>query len=254
MKKLNPMKLIAFFAVSITGLLLLSATPDFPAWGDPHSPASESVLSRHYIEDSRFETQVPNLVTAVLADYRAFDTMFETVVILVAGIAIIGILRRPFQPGPRKVDGKSDPDLIQVVTCRLVVPVLQLFALYVIAHGHHSPGGGFQGGVMLGASFILMALTGGLPAALERLPENRALFLAGIGVLIFAGTGLLCMFYGQNFLDYDVLHNLMPGTGPVMARSHSMLIVEIGVALTVCTIMFSIYAVLSSRGEMRGGL
>lgn len=250
----NPMKLVALAAVAVTGILLLSATPDFPAWGDPQSPASTSAMSKHYITESRFETQVPNLVTSVLADYRGFDTMFETVVILVAGLAIIGILRRPFQPGPRKVDGKKEPDLIQVVTCRLVVPVLQLFALYVIAHGHHSPGGGFQGGVMLGASFILMTLTGGLPATLARLPEQRALFLAGLGVLIFAGTGLLCMMLGGNFLDYEVLHRIMPGTGPVMARSHSMLIVEIGVAFTVCTIMFSIYAILSSRGEMRGGL
>ncbi len=107
---------------------------------------------------------------------------------------------------------------------------------------------------MLGASFILIGLTSGLPEALKRMPEGRAIFLAGLGVLIYAGTGMLCLFMGENFLDYHILHKIMPGTDAVMARSHSMLIVEIGVAFTVMAIMFIIYAVLSSRGRMQQGL
>ena len=51
-----------------------------------------------------------------------------------------------------------EPDLIVTNTVRLIVPVIQIFALYVLAHGHVSPGGGFQGGVAMGASFILVAL------------------------------------------------------------------------------------------------
>lgn len=106
---------------------------------------------------------------------------------------------------------------------------------------------------MLGSSFILIALTSGLPDALKRMSQERAIFLAGLGVLIYAGTGLVCMALGRNFLDYEILHKLMGGTG-VKARYDSMLIVEIGVAFTVMAIMFIIYAVLSSKGRMRGGL
>ena len=88
------MKILGLIAVCITGWLLLSAVSDFPEWGDPHSPANSYRLSQGYITETFSETSVPNMVTAVLADYRGYDTMFETVVIFTAGIAIIGILRR----------------------------------------------------------------------------------------------------------------------------------------------------------------
>ena len=69
--------------------------------------------------------------------------MFETVVIFTAGIAIISILRRftsdDADAGSEKVYDKR-LDLIVDTTCRLMIPIIQLFALYVIAHGHHSPG------------------------------------------------------------------------------------------------------------------
>lgn len=255
------MKNLALAAVLITGLLLEMATWDFPAWGDPVSPANSSPLSHHYIQNVRVETKVPNMVTAVLADYRGYDTMFEAVVIFVAGIAILAVLRNKneeaveasipplTQPG-RPPEGD---DLITVMTARLAIPVIQLFALYVVAHGHHSPGGGFQGGVMLGASFILIALTYGLPEALRRFPESRAVLFAGVGILIYAGTGLACQLLGGNFLDYHVLSKVLP-RDEAMARSDAMLVVEIGVAFTVSAIMFLIYANLSSRGRLQGGL
>ncbi len=252
------MKLLSLLAVAITGSLLLYASLDLPKWGDPLSPANASDLSRHYITESRVETQVPNLVTAVLADYRGFDTMFETVVIFVAGLGILAVLRQAStatgQPLTTHRERFGERDMIMIVTCRLTVPLIQLFSLYVLAHGHYSPGGGFQGGVIFGASFILIALTSGLPDALHRLSEQRALFLGALGVLIFAGTGLLCMFLGRNFLDYSVLGPLFLDSTPVKARYHSMLIVEIGVAFTVTAIMFTIFATLSSKGKMRGGL
>ena len=86
------MKVFAFIAVLITGVLLVMAVQSFPDWGDPQSPASRHV-SPHYITEAQQETAVPNIVTAVLADYRGFDTMFETAVIFTAGIAVMLILR-----------------------------------------------------------------------------------------------------------------------------------------------------------------
>jgi multicomponent Na+:H+ antiporter subunit B len=234
----------------------MSAVSDFPDWGDPHSPANSYRLSQGYITETFPETSVPNMVTAVLADYRGYDTMFETVVIFTAGIAIIAILRR-YGPKDKVVPEqklyKKEPDLIVETTCRLMIPIIQLFALYVVAHGHHSPGGGFQGGVIFGASFILLALARDLQAAQKWVPENRILNLAGIGIFIYSGFGFLCLLLGSNFLDYSILHKVM-GVTPIEARSHSMLGVEIGVAFTVAAIMFSIYSNLASKGEMKEGL
>ena len=250
------MKSLALISVVITGWLLLSAVGDFPDWGDPNSPANSYRLSQHFVTETFHETAVPNMVTAVLADYRGYDTMFETVVIFTAGIAIISILRRftsdDADSGSEKFYEKR-PDLIVDTTCRLMIPIIQLFALYVIAHGHHSPGGGFQGGVIFGASFILIALSRDLQAANKWVPEQRVLNLAGIGILIYAGFGLASMFLGQNFLDYAILHKIMPAS-PIEARYHSMLGVEIGVAFTVTAIMYSIYSNLASKGTMKEGL
>lgn len=250
------MKLLGLIAVIVTGWLLMSAVGDFPDWGNPQSPANSYRLSQHYVTQTFPETGVPNMVTAVLADYRGYDTMFETVVIFTAGIAIISILRRYSSqdgaPPPQEL-GKKRDDLIINTTCRLMIPIIQLFALYVIAHGHYSPGGGFQGGVIFGASFILLALSKDLQTAQKWMPEKRVLVLAGVGVLLYAGFGFLAQLLGENFLDYSILHKVMPAT-PTEARYHSMLGVEIGVAFTVTAIMFSIYSNLASNGDMKEGI
>jgi multicomponent Na+:H+ antiporter subunit B len=66
---------------------------DAPNWGDPNSPANSHVSPR-YIEQAYHETEVPNMVTAVLADYRGFDTFGETAVVFTAGICCLLLLRR----------------------------------------------------------------------------------------------------------------------------------------------------------------
>ena len=83
----------AIISLPILGLLLLYAASDLPVFGDPQSPASTHV-SPYYLENSLRDTQTPNVVTAVLMDYRALDTMLETGVIFTAGIACWLLLRR----------------------------------------------------------------------------------------------------------------------------------------------------------------
>ncbi len=87
------MKTLALLATIVTGALLLYGTRDFPDWADPQSPTSTHV-SPYYIEHGVEETHAPNLVTAVLGDYRSYDTMFETVVIYCAGMVVVSVLRR----------------------------------------------------------------------------------------------------------------------------------------------------------------
>ena len=247
------MRFVGFIAVVVTGSFLLYAVSDLPDWGDPGSPANSSPISQYFIENGYEDTKAPNIVTAVLADYRGYDTMFETVVIFTAGIAILAILRGlpVTMSAPRRVRPVND-NIIQT-TCRLIIPVIQLFALYVLAHGHYSPGGGFQGGVIMGASFILYALSGRLSLALKRFSEKQFLFLSALGVLVFAAFGAIPIYLGGNFLDYSTLHEVT-SLSPVKARYWSILGVEIGVALTVSATMFAIYSYLSSRGALEQGL
>ena len=249
------MKSLSLIPVLLVGFLLVFAAQDFPEWGDPQSPASKSPVSSHFIANTGVDTEVPNMVTAVLADYRGFDTMFETVVVFIAGMAVLAILKNSVKKGSVRFDHIVDvePDLIVTNTVRLIVPVIQIFAFYVLAHGHVSPGGGFQGGVLMGASFILVALSWDLETALARFPMNRCIIVAAAGIILYGGIGLLSMFLGGEFLDYAELAKVLP-VSREMARYHAMLGVEIGVGLTVTAIMFALYANLSSEGKLEGGL
>ena len=74
--------------VLVTGAALIYGTVDIPPFGDAQAPAHQHVAPR-YIEQSAQETGVPNMVTAVLASYRGFDTLGETTVILTAGIGVL---------------------------------------------------------------------------------------------------------------------------------------------------------------------
>lgn len=85
-------KMLALFITMIAGALLVYSAEEFPQWGDPQQPASIHVSPR-YIEKTVEETGVPNAVTSVLADYRGYDTMFETSVIFCAGVAVMMLLR-----------------------------------------------------------------------------------------------------------------------------------------------------------------
>ena len=275
------LKLLGKLTVFLCGLLLIVFAAQFPNFGDPDSPAATH-LSPYYIQHTMEDTAVPNIVTSVLADYRGYDTMFETTVILTAGLACFFLLRLPeddekeiyFRHRPtgvtlrieecgaapedsevfQRIDSQWVPgDMIIRSTSRLLIPFIQIFAFYVVAHGHHSPGGGFQGGVVLGAAVILFAISQNLRVAIAKYSEKTAAILSAAGVFIYAGTGMLCLLIGDNFLDYGALAPLL-GTDRVMAHSNGILIVEIGVALAVMSVMIWIYYNLSSAGKQDEGL
>jgi multicomponent Na+:H+ antiporter subunit B len=129
-------------------------------------------------------------------------------------------------------------DRIVALSARLVTPFIQLFALYVVFHGHYSPGGGFQGGAMLAASFLLIRLSIGTGAAQLQFRRNWGTPGSSIGILVFLGTGLVALFLGANFLDYA---GLPLGLPEPELRNLGILVVEIGVAVAVAATLTSIY-------------
>jgi multicomponent Na+:H+ antiporter subunit B len=135
----------------------------------------------------------------------------------------------------------------------LIIPFIQIFGLYVIAHGHHSPGGGFQGGVILGASVIIFAISHNLRSSTKRISEKTAVLLCTLGVFLYAATGGLCLLLGSNFLDYSALSSIF-SVDPVSARSHGILLVEIGVGMAVMAVMIILYYNLASAGKHDEGL
>lgn len=115
---------------------------------------------------------------------------------------------------------------------RLMVPFIQLFGLYVITHGHYGPGGGFQGGVILAASFMLLRLALGEEDEHRRFSTEVAGVVAALGILIYFIAGVLPLAMGGAFLDYDF--EPIPGLQSAELHSLGILIVESGVGMVVC--------------------
>ncbi|MCS7206751.1 MAG: sodium:proton antiporter [Dehalococcoidia bacterium] len=143
--------------------------------------------------------------------------------------------------------GDRYPSLVVQLVTRAVVPAIQLFALYVLFHGHSSPGGGFQGGVLLAASIVLQRLVQGHEASARQFPSRLALLLAAIGLLAFIGTGLVPVVRGGAFLDYGLLP--LPGAAPATVRYYGILAVEAAIALTVWGTLVAIYDRLSGKAD-----
>jgi multicomponent Na+:H+ antiporter subunit B len=135
---------------------------------------------------------------------------------------------------------------IVLLGSRLLSPYIMLFGLYVIFHGHYSPGGGFQGGTLLAASLLLIRISSGRSIANIQFSEYLSTPLAVIGVLIYFGTGLVAIFAGGYFLDYGQLP--IPGLDPADLRYWGILIIEVGIGIAVMAILVSIYDNLV-RGE-----
>jgi len=137
--------------------------------------------------------------------------------------------------------------IIQTIS-RLLIPPIQLYALYVIAHGHYSPGGGFQGGCILGASFILMVIAYDIKETKRMISEKINTIFISLGVIIYSGIGAVCLILGADYLDYGILNKIF-SVSPAKARALGTFGVEIGVGITVMAVMVSIFLNLVSGGE-----
>lgn len=132
--------------------------------------------------------------------------------------------------------------ILRVVTKLLIGPII-LFALYVQFHGDFSPGGGFQAGVIMAVAFILYGIVFGLEAAQHVFPAWLVHKLMALGVLLYAGTGVVSLFLGYDFLDYGAFSPHHPSHG----QHWGILAVELGVLITVTGVMVAIYYAFAMR-------
>ncbi len=136
----------------------------------------------------------------------------------------------------------SDLVVLRVVA-KLLIPLILLFGLYVQTHGDFGPGGGFQAGVIFAAGFILYGLVFGVDAARRVAPQRVVESLIAVGVLIYAGTGVVCMIRGGNFLEYGSLNPQHPTHGQHLG----ILLVELGVGIAVGAVMITVFYAFAAR-------
>ncbi len=181
------------------------------------------------------ERHVANMVSAINFDIRGLDTLGEEFMLLAAIAGTVVLLR-----GERGTDttdtairlpGRPLVPRAEAVTlvCRIFGPLLAVFGLYIVLHATVTPGGGFQGGVILASASLLIYLGEGYASWRRSVLAGWLDAMEGGGALVFALCGLAPMFVGAAFLE-----NVLPlGTIRDMLSGGLMLVANLGVAFAV---------------------
>lgn len=245
-----PRRLAVVLAAAIAAALIYSSFEQ-PRLGDPEAPVQQHVAP-WYLSETPELIAVPNVVAAILASFRGYDTLGELFVIFTAGIGVLFILSVPSAASASSAVERESTrvalrhHLIPRVVGRLLVPFIVLFGLYVQFHGDYGPGGGFQAGALVAAALILHALLEGETAALRAVRTRVLLTLMALGGLLYAGTGLAAIALGGNFLDYSVLR-----PDPIAGQHLGILLIEFGVGLNVAAVMLVIFHAFAARERSR---
>lgn len=224
-----------------------------PVIGDPNS-APNTHISKVFIEEGPSKTHSPNLVTGVLADFRGFDTLWETTVMFLAGFAVSMILSDKLK---RHWDASifgdirtfGGPDVKAMIP--MIVPIILVYAVYVLFHGEVSLGGGFQAGALIALAYILYAMVAGLRINSVKVTQHFSLCFAALGVMIYALTGFVPMLFGGKFLEYEKLP--IPAHEAAELHANGILLIEIGVTVCVAATIVSILEAVLERKSLYDG-
>ena len=152
-----------------------------------------------------------------------------------------------FKPMPERSENQH---VILRVVAKLPIPLIAVYGLYVHFHGDYGPGGGFQAGVIFASSIILYALIFGLDEAKREVPPSWIRIIMSLGVLVFGGTGVATWLLGGEYLNYTMF---APDSTHAAGQHWGIFAVEIGVLLTVTSVILAIFYAFGSRGGSRRG-
>jgi multicomponent Na+:H+ antiporter subunit B len=223
---------------------MLLGVAGLPRPGDPAAPIHAHVAARYIAEGAR-ETGAENLVTGVLLNYRAFDTFGEVMVIFSALAAVMAVLSSavPGRPGDDATGMDHGIPVSPVVAfvIRVTAPFIAAFGAFVIFKGHVSPGGGFQGGVILGALLVMLSFVFGRGLHQPLIPVPLARWLQAAAPLAFAIMGLLGLALTGALLSYPA------GPPHHLTRELMMIMLEAGIGIGGGAIILGLF--LEMRGD-----
>ena len=208
---------LALFAIAgpLLAAVLVIGFTGLPAFGDYHGVYGAVVTG---VELS--ERHATDYVTALNFDLRAFDTLGEEFILFASVTGVVMLLRslRGEEEGPAEDLGahrfRGASDALRAIAALLAV-VLASLGGYIVLHGALTPGGGFQGGVVLAAGPVAVLLAGRFLAARSALPEAAQEALDAVGAAGYALLGLaglvLASVYLKNFLPLGIPGHLLSG-------------------------------------------
>ncbi|MDI9645169.1 MAG: MnhB domain-containing protein [Archaeoglobales archaeon] len=143
-------------------------------------------------------------------------------------------------------------DVIVEMTSKKILPIILTFGLYVMV-GTEGAGGGFQGGCIIAAAFILYAVVFGIQKGRTKMPESWNTFFTSLGLYLYCGCGLLAIIaslFVAEFLNYSAFWPLTNLFGPYEARALQVeFVVEVGIGITVFAAFVSMFYDLAWKDE-----
>ena len=256
----------AAIMVVLLFLVLSSVMLGMPEIGDKNNPDNNEV-ARRYIENGLEETGAVNIVSGMILDYRAFDTFGESCVLFVATICVTIMLRIDGRGGKgddeekeggvkygirqsafSKLDSRNyepEDDSILKISSIVIIPIILVFGIYVVLNGHISPGGGFSGGAILGAAFILYLSAFGFEKTERFMNAKTVKVVTLVALLVYCISKCYSFFTGANHLESGI----PLGTPGAILSSGLILVLNICVGLVVACTMYSFYALIR-RGRI----
>ncbi len=237
------------FCVFLVSMLLIGVA-DLPPFGEADKPVNNEVPQR-YIEKGLQETGAVNIVTGMILDYRAFDTLGESHVLFIATCTVLILLRADGKEGERGEEAEMNDrayepknDVILQTAARLLVPFIIIFGIYIILCGHLGPGGGFSGGAVIGAGLILYVSAFGFARA-ERFFTSATYKWMSFGALACYCLSKTYSFYtGANHIE-----SVIPlGTPGAILSSGLILLLNICVGVVVAGTMYTFYVMFRKGG------
>ncbi|MDP3058683.1 MAG: MnhB domain-containing protein, partial [bacterium] len=146
--------------------------------------------------------------------------------------------------------GGNMQDLVLEVVARFLIPLIQLFGVYIVTHGHLSPGGGFSGGTIIGASFIFHSMVFRYLRPSEENKKNYSSAFEAGGALLYIVVGMVGIFAGKRFLTNGGVFPL--GSVGRLFSSGMIAILSIGIGSKVAQTVASLYEELLEGGEEHG--
>ena len=221
---------IAAPVLTVLGGILLWGFSGAPAFGDFHG-AYGDLLNRIAVP----QRHTTNVVTAIVFDYRGFDTMGEEFILFASVVGVVLLLRDIRKPAGSKDDAVQS-DAIRLFGV-LMVGVVVVVGLWLAAFGLVTPGGGFQGGVAIAGGIVLVFLAAGYRP--WRAFGREALLdpFEGGGAASYVALGLAALIAGTPFL-----HNLLGnGTTGTLLSGGSMSLLNWAVAIEVAAANLVLY-------------
>jgi multicomponent Na+:H+ antiporter subunit B len=234
----------------LTGIIivtLLVTVANAPPFGDPDNPTNNEVYTR-YVEKGTEETGATNTVAGMILDYRAFDTLGESIVLFTAVIFVIMLIRTAVDSDrarpARAASGETQPLILKVIVM-LAGPFVMVYGAYIVFNGHLSPGGGFSGGAILGAGLCLYAAAFGAEKVRTMFTFKTYTLLSSTALLFYALSKGYAFYMGASGLPSGI----PLGTPGNILSAGLILPLNICVGIVVACTVYGLFA-LFSEGEV----